>query len=96
MLTFDEARKIGLNACIDQLGRDFVKKYADSSSSAFGQIEDAAYCFVGVEPNPDMSEEKELILSEKRQFSYRVSCMVSMKNGDISYIEKVLPVTFEK
>ena len=35
MLTYESARKIGVEACIDKLGRAFVEKHRDTSSSAY-------------------------------------------------------------
>lgn len=29
MLTFEEAKRVGTIACLDKLGRDFVRKYRD-------------------------------------------------------------------
>ena len=31
MLTYGEARRIGADACIDRLGRDFVKQHRDNA-----------------------------------------------------------------
>ena len=50
MLTFEEAKKIGIKACADKLGIDFVRKYEDRSCVAYGDEEDHAFCFVGVIP----------------------------------------------
>lgn len=52
MLTFEEARKIGLDACAEKLGRNFVRKYAGTSSTAYGDAEDHVYCFIGVSDQP--------------------------------------------
>ena len=46
MLTYEKAKEIGREACIDRLGRDFVMRYRDTSSSAYSDREDHAYCFV--------------------------------------------------
>ena len=37
MLTYEQAKKIGQEACIDRLGRDFVMKYRDTSCPAFSE-----------------------------------------------------------
>ena len=42
MLTYEAARKIGVDACIDKLGRDFVMRYQNTSSSGFGDRGDHA------------------------------------------------------
>ncbi len=68
MLTFEEAKKIGLNACVDRLGRDFVMKYRDTSCPAYADMEDHAYCFIGVD-NSDSTAKKqyERLRREKRR-----------------------------
>ena len=48
MLNMDTARKIGVNACIDKLGRNYVLTHKDSAASAYGQTPDGMFCFVGV------------------------------------------------
>ena len=45
MLTFEEAKRIGITACVDKLGYDFVKKYEDTACSACGDEGDYASVF---------------------------------------------------
>ena len=92
MLTYDEAKKIGIDACIDRLGRDFVKKNRDNASSAFGDREDHAYCFVGVSDQPEtpMSEGLRLT-SENDRFPYVARCNVAYSNGTVTFLDCVLP-----
>ena len=53
MLTYEEAKRIGVNACIEKIGKDFVKRYRDSSCSAYANVDDEyAYCFDGVSDRP--------------------------------------------
>ena len=33
MLTYEKAKKIGIDACIDKLGREFVMSHKDTASS---------------------------------------------------------------
>ena len=40
MLSVEAARKIGINACIDRLGRAFVMTHRESATSAYGENED--------------------------------------------------------
>ncbi len=93
MLSVNEARKIGINACIDKLGRDFVRKYKDSCVYAYGESEDGVYCFVGVNDNPDCydNDTDVLILDSTSKFPYRVSCNVRLTDGAVTFIECVLP-----
>ena len=70
MLTLEMAKKNGINACIDKLGRDFVLAHRDTSSSAFGEIEDGVFCFVGVDDRPFVTETTgDLTLSDKKSVS---------------------------
>ena len=54
MLTFEEAKKIGKNACIEMLGRSFYEKYIDSSTTAYGDFSEdgVIFCYVGVNDHP--------------------------------------------
>ena len=35
MLTYEAAKKMGIDACVEKLGRDFVKMHKDTSYSCF-------------------------------------------------------------
>ena len=48
MLDLNKAKSIGLQACIDLLGRSFVKQYRDTSVTAFGEDENVLHCFLGI------------------------------------------------
>lgn len=37
MLSADEAKKIGIDVCIEKLGFEFCKKHADNATSAYGE-----------------------------------------------------------
>nr|WP_302141082.1 hypothetical protein [uncultured Schaedlerella sp.] len=97
MLTFEEARKIGLDACAEKLGRNFVRKYAGTSSTAYGDAEDHVYCFIGVsdQPRKPYQEGDKIILSSapEDQFPYMASCNVWYENGKIEFLECILPAT---
>lgn len=45
MLTVEVARKIGINACIDKIGRDFVQTHKDFAVYACGggETENSAF-----------------------------------------------------
>lgn len=51
MLTFNDAKKIGIKACINKPGYDFVKKYEVTACTAYSDEGDHAFCFVGVDTN---------------------------------------------
>ncbi len=91
MFTYEEARKIGIDACIDKLGRDFVTRYRDTSSSAYGDRGDYVYCFVGVNDKPDDNMSDGRVLTSDGHFTYIVRCMVSYIDGRIEFLECVLP-----
>lgn len=91
MITYEKAREIGIDACIDKLGRDFVMKHKDSSSSAYGDRGDYAYCFVGVNDKPDVKMEDGLLLTSNSHFPFVARCKVSYLDGEVSFLECVLP-----
>lgn len=91
MLTFEQAKKIGLDACTDKLGRDFVRSHADATSSAYGEHDNEVYCFVGVSTSPKKDFDGTLVLSSDRKPAYRASCNVSLEDGKTTFIECVLP-----
>lgn len=92
MLTIDTAKKIGINACIDKLGRDFVLAHKDSAASAYGESDDGVFCFVGVDDGySSQNSDDVLVLDSRSEFAYRASCNVSLSDGAASFIECVLP-----
>ena len=91
MLTYDEAKKIGINACIDHLGRDFVTRYRDNASSAYGDRTDHAYCFVGVSDQPEANMADGLRLTSMEAFPYIARCNVYYETGDVTFLDCVLP-----
>ncbi len=91
MLAVDSARKRGINACIDKLGRDFVMAHKDTSSSAWGETENIVYCFVGVgEELPD-THPGLIVLDSTSKFPYRASCNVDRESGNLDFIECIVP-----
>ena len=91
MLTFEQAKKIGLDACIDRLGRDFYMKYRDTSSPGYGDMEDRAYCFLGVDNSDNRYDPVPLVLTSKHPFPYIVSCTVRYSDGEIEFLQYVTP-----
>ena len=94
MLTFEEAKKIGIRACVDKLGFDFVKKYNETSCTAYGDEEDHAFCFVGVGTEPVTPwTGGPLILddSPKAKFPFSASCNVAYADGKVTFLECILP-----
>ena len=90
-MTKDSLVKIGINACIDKLGREFVKKYSLSSTSAYGDTGDGVFCYVGVnDQEENIWESPEVVLDSITHFPYKASCIVK-ENGEIVFRECVLP-----
>ena len=54
MLTCDEARALGRNACIQKIGIEFYEKYRTSATIAYGDFseEGVVFCYVGVDDQP--------------------------------------------
>ena len=91
MISYERARRIGVEACIDKLGREFVMKHRDSSGSAYGDRGDHAYCFVGVDDKPVMKMDKGLMLTSDSHFPFVARCTVRYSDGKIDFLECVLP-----
>lgn len=92
MLSVETAKKIGINACIDKLGRDFVLSHRDCATSAYGESEYGVFCFVGVDDKfVSQNSDKKLILDSCSKFSYRASYNVSLIDGSQRFIECVSP-----
>lgn len=92
MLDDKVARKIGINACIDKLGREFVLAHKERATAAYGKNESGVFCFVGVgDGSAFENNDNALILDSCSAFPYRASCNVSLCDGTVSFIECVLP-----
>ena len=93
MLSVDEAKKIGIWACIEKIGVDFCRKYADYSVSAYGETEGyKVSCFVGVSDQPEPDWETEPIrLSPGNDWPYYAECDVDRKTGEVDFDEFVVP-----
>lgn len=91
MLTYEAARKIGVDACIDKLGRYFVMRYQDTSSSGFGDRGDHAFCFVGVDDRPEPVMKDEPVLTSNGHFPYMARCNVRYSDGNIEFLDCILP-----
>lgn len=93
MLSVNEAKKIGIWACIEKIGLEFCKKHADNSVSAYGEREGyKVNCFVGVsdQPEPDWDTEK-IRLSRGNDWPYYAFCDVDRKTGEVVFDEFVVP-----
>ena len=95
MLTADQARHVGIDACIEKIGREFVRDNADRVASVYGEHEGFVYCFVGISKELKRCLESTtpnmLRLTSDNSPLYRASCDVAIKDGSITFIETVVP-----
>ena len=96
MLTIEEVKNIGLNACIDKIGYEFCKKHEDTILYGYGQYEGKLRCYVGVddqpEPNYENMKPEDFFLScGRNRLPYYVHCNVNMQNGAVEFVEWKLP-----
>lgn len=91
MLSVKEAAQIGINGCIDKIGRAFVILNRNNSTSAYGECENnQVYCYVGVDDAPYLAKSiTDLILDNVSHFPYYASCKVSRVDGTISFLDFV-------
>ena len=94
MLTVREAARIGIDACIDKIGREFVLAHRGSGTSSYGENEEenCVYCYVGVSDKPYVSGHPGiLVLDSESKFPYYASCNVSLADGTMTFIDCALP-----
>lgn len=81
MLTIDETRQKGLNACIDLLGREFVQQYKHQGCVAWGITENGVYCFVAV--GSPKTQQHMIMLDSTSKWLRCAECTVSLNTGDV-------------
>lgn len=92
MIAAETAKAIGINACIEKLGRDFVYAHRDSSTAAHGVFDEYVFCFVGVDNQGCYdTQDNVLVLDNCSKFPYRASCTVALSNGIPHFVESILP-----
>lgn len=95
MLTVEEAKKIGIKACIDKIGYEFCKAHPDNGVSAYGDSteEGCLYCFVGVSDQPESpySDDQELVLTQGNDWPFYASCDVCLEDGSIVFLDCRVP-----
>lgn len=90
MLTYEQAKEIGKDACVDKLGRDFVMQYRDTSCPGCAELGFGVYCFVGVDNSDDRYNYDNPVLTH-RPWPYIARCIVRYKTGRIKFLECVVP-----
>ena len=91
MLSSKMARKIGINACIDKIGRDFVLAHQDTATSTYGETEDGMYCYVGVSDAPLPEHEPGVLVLDSVPSPYHASCIVNLESGALPFKDVVCP-----
>ncbi len=82
MLSKEAAKKIGIDACADKLGRDFILAHKNYAISIYGESADSVYCFVGVDDqHRPQNNFDTFVLDGPSQFPFRASCNVSLGAG---------------
>mgnify|MGYP006988839665 CR=1 FL=1 len=66
-------------------------KYRDTSSRGYGDMEDRAYCLIGVDNTAERYDPAPLMLTSNNPFPFRASCTVQYEDGVIEFLESVLP-----
>ncbi|MBR4981587.1 MAG: hypothetical protein IKY94_03390 [Lachnospiraceae bacterium] len=91
MLTVNEAKNIGIRACIEKIGLEFCKQHADNATSGFSEEDGYVNCFVGVNDKPakqyNISEVNKLVLTSGEKWPYAARCNVSLINGNVEFYE---------
>lgn len=95
MLTVEEAKRIGLNACVQKIGFEFCKQHEDTAFCAYGVEEDVVQCYVGVDdqPAPDYANMRpeDVCLTSTNYAPYFAVCDVNMNDSSITFIDFCIP-----
>ena len=95
MLTAEEAKKIGIRACIEKLGYDFCKQHEDTAVCSYGEENGKMTCYVGIDDKPeqldDVENMKSIILDDAEYMPYYANCEVDMQDGSIVFLDCCLP-----
>ncbi|MBR5800678.1 MAG: hypothetical protein IKY23_11545 [Lachnospiraceae bacterium] len=95
MLTVNEAKSIGISACINKLGYEFCKEHADNATSGYSEEDGFVNCFVGINDKPvneyDISKVTQLILTSGIKWQYSARCNVSIIDGTVEFTECRIP-----
>ena len=94
MLTFEDAKKIGIDACAEKIGRSFIREYADTSSTGYGDAEDHAFCYIGVDNRKrNIHHDEEIVLDDSNdsKWPFIAKCNVWYNDGRIEFFDCKLP-----
>ena len=89
MLSVVEAKKKGIEACMDALGRDFCMEHKDNALSGYEEpINDVMRCFVTVSDSPPNNDSHEV---GGEPMPYQAFIDVDMKTGNTILVELIAP-----
>ena len=95
MLTEQNAKKIGLKACVDKIGYEFCKKHADTVVCSYGVTQGVMQCYLGIDDQPapeyDTESMKSFILTDDEYLPYYANCDVNMEDGTVRFRKCNLP-----
>ena len=93
MVSVECAKKIGITFCAEKMGRDFVEKFANSSSTGFSEDAGSVFCFLGINDNEsELDTNQNLRLTNSiESFPYRASCDVILKDGRVRNFKYIHP-----
>lgn len=95
MLTAEEAKKIGIRACIDKIGYDFCKQHEDNAVCSYGEENGKMTCYVGIDDKPEQGYELEnmtsIVLDDAKYMPYYAYCEVDMQNGTVNITDFCVP-----
>lgn len=80
MISMREARKLGINRCVDLIGREFCNRYRKRSVSSFGRNGNIVDVFVGI--TDEERKPGKYKLSEK-PFKYHALVYVDRLKGTV-------------
>lgn len=73
----DEFRKVGMEACIEKIGRQFVNEHRDTACFSTQEMDNnVLFCFLGIDLHADS---RKLCLTNDNDWDVYASCYV--KNG---------------
>ena len=90
MLTIEKAKKKGIDACIDLIGREFCLEHQDNALSGFSNPENGLMrCFVSVDDEPSIDTEPHYAGGEP--MPYRAYVDVDMETGEVLVVDIITP-----
>ena len=93
MISENDAARIGVNKCIDAIGREFAIANRDSSSTSCGITRSESTgkqvmsCFVGIDTRARVDAENQLVLTSTPDWPYFAKCEVDLVSGEAKLID---------